>query len=158
MNTVEQIKAEIERRKEINHRLEFIGEFTEDICILDFINSLPKEPASENLKESGNEDWEEAYRNWVLGHNDGDVLYCKNAWKAAMNWQREQDEIEIDKAYKCADKVQYRKGWEDCKEQMIKDAVEGTAHPIDQEIWSDLDKFPDIEDGDKVKLIIIKEE
>lgn len=36
------------------------------------------------------EPWEHAYRAWVMGHAEGEALYCKDAWKAAMEWQRKQ--------------------------------------------------------------------
>ena len=43
------------------------------------------------------------------------------------------------------------------KEQMMAKAVDGTARPYDNEIWCILDSF-NLEDGDKVKVIIIKED
>lgn len=42
-------------------------------------------------------------------------------------------------------------------EQMMKDAIEGVAHPDDQEIWCDLDKY-NLEDCEKVQIIVIKED
>lgn len=48
-----------------------------------------------NHQEPVSEDWEEAYRNWVLSHNDGDKLYCKNAWRAAMDWQKQLDKMPV---------------------------------------------------------------
>jgi len=44
------------------------------------------------------------------------------------------------------------------KQMMINDAVEATAHPYDKEIWCDFDKLPHINEDDKVKLIIIKDD
>jgi hypothetical protein len=45
------------------------------------------------------------------------------------------------------------------KEQMLKDAVEGTAHPEDCEIWVNLLGYGyKYNDGDKVKIIIVKED
>ena len=43
------------------------------------------------------------------------------------------------------------------KEQMMTKAVDGTARPDDNEIWCNLDFF-NLEDGDKVKVIVIKED
>jgi len=37
------------------------------------------------------------------------------------------------------------------------EAVDGIAHPDDQEVWCNLDKFH-LKDGDKVKVIILKQE
>lgn len=44
------------------------------------------------------------------------------------------------------------------KEQMMKEAVEGKIRPLDEEIWVEKDSLSGFEDGDKVKLIIVKEE
>ena len=45
------------------------------------------------------------------------------------------------------------------KEQMMKDAMEGTAHPEECEIWVNLLGYGHkYKDGDKVKLIIVKNE
>ncbi len=45
------------------------------------------------------------------------------------------------------------------KKQMMKDAVEGIARPDDNEIWVNLREYGyKFEDGDKVKIIIIKED
>jgi hypothetical protein len=89
-------------------------------------------------------DWIEAYRNWVMSHGDGDTLYCKNAWKAAMDWQ---------------------------KQQMMKDAADGELLAIEDcnysmnshthlEMYVDEVKLIEkgFKDGDEVKLIIIKED
>lgn len=43
------------------------------------------------------------------------------------------------------------------EEQMMAKAVEGIAHPDDKEIWCDLEKYH-LSDGDKVKVIVIKED
>lgn len=34
--------------------------------------------------------FDDAYRKWVESHNDGDVLYCKKAFIAGANWQKEK--------------------------------------------------------------------
>ena len=45
------------------------------------------------------------------------------------------------------------------KEQMMKEAVEGIAHPVDCEIWVNLVGYGyKFKEGDKVKLIIVKED
>lgn len=45
------------------------------------------------------------------------------------------------------------------KKQMMEEAVEGEAHPDDCEIWVNLVGYGyDIKDGDKVRIIILKEE
>jgi len=43
------------------------------------------------------------------------------------------------------------------KEQMVAKAIDGIARPDDDEVWCDLKSF-NFEDGDKVKVIVIKED
>lgn len=43
------------------------------------------------------------------------------------------------------------------KEQMMKGAIDGIARPDDRELWCNLDSF-NLKDGNKVKVIVIKED
>jgi len=43
------------------------------------------------------------------------------------------------------------------KQQMMKDAIEGIARPDDSEIWCNLAPF-NLKDGDKVRVVVIKED
>ena len=52
------------------------------MAVKDVLEILDKQEGSVS------EDWKDAYRNWCLSHNDGEILYCINAWKAAMDWQK----------------------------------------------------------------------
>lgn len=53
----------------------------------------------------------------------------------------------------------YELGYKECREQMMKEAIEGEVHPDDCEIWVNLVGYGyKFNDGDKVKLIVIKEE
>ena len=52
----------------------------------------------------------------------------------------------------------FKAGAEWQREQMLKDAVDGIARPDDCEIWVNLKGYDyNYKDGDKIKLIIIKE-
>lgn len=53
----------------------------------------------------------------------------------------------------------YQLGREKMKEQILKEAVEGTAHPDDCEIWVDLIGYGfNIKDGDKIRVIVLPKE
>ena len=43
------------------------------------------------------------------------------------------------------------------KEKMMKEAIEGIARPDDSEIWCNLSSF-NLKDGDKVRVVVIKED
>lgn len=43
------------------------------------------------------------------------------------------------------------------EEQMMKQAIEGVAIPDDCEVWCNLDSF-NLKEGDKIKVIVIKED
>lgn len=45
--------------------------------------------AISSLKEQG-EDWEKAFREWMMSHEDGETIYAKDAWKAALDWHEGQ--------------------------------------------------------------------
>lgn len=44
------------------------------------------------------------------------------------------------------------------REQMMQEAVEGKIRPLDEEIWVEKDSLKGFEDGDKVRIIIVKED
>ena len=101
--------------------------------------SLQEESISEDLEEAA-EEWDES-------------LYRSDAFKAGAKWQKEKDDEE---------KVLiYKRSFEDCKEQMMAKAVDGEvtygkslAIPS---LGYRLDK-EGLDFGDKVKVIIIKED
>lgn len=43
------------------------------------------------------------------------------------------------------------------KEQIMKDAIKATVHPEDYELWCDLSQT-NLQDGQEVKVIVIKED
>ena len=69
------------------------------------------------------------------------------------NWQKKQNQSIIELA---EDHAMFA-GMEKMKEEMMAKAVEGIARPDDNEIWCDLDSF-NLKDGDKCRVIVIKED
>ena len=157
----EEIRAEIERRRNIvnnsalqmkdvdkrNHYSEMVEEYDD---ILRFINSLPEEPVSEDMWEASKQ---YALRQ-VFASTDAEMT------EQAYLSLRLFSGFEIAVAHK--DGAQWQ------KEQMMKDAKDGV---ITFDYYGDNDKIYGciahdsfcleelgLKDGDKVKLIIIKEE
>ena len=137
----QKILAEIERLKktfqygssaEAKYRVEVYTE------LIDFINSLPEEPLSEDLEEANKQ-----YRKEV--HN-------QLANTQGMCWEFDWDDVEmaIDDAFKAGAQWQ--------KEQIMKEAIDakigsftnGTIYDADFNIDSNL------KDDEKIKIIIIK--
>ena len=101
--------------------------------LLSFINTLPKEPVSEDLEDAAikyaDENTEDPTE---MNEYDSEYFdwhdYCERVYKAGAQWQ---------------------------KEQMMKDAVDATLAKTEGMIWIDNTKA--YNKGDKVKVIIIKE-
>lgn len=75
--------------------------------------------------------------------------------KHFVEWQKQQDRQTIELAEDHAMLAGMMKE----REQMLKNAIEGIARPDDCEIWVNLKGCDcNYKDGDKIKLIIIKEE
>ena len=144
------------------------GANNECINFLSFINSLPEESASENLEEAATK-WDETasfqpfYMQLDCKGNPcevkQDIITHKESFKAGAEWQKERDFPAKD----ITDSTIYWCGYMDCKEEMMKDAVEGV---IDIRKWPAkaqvefYDRLPvfNVRTGDKVKIIIVKEE
>ena len=137
MNKVQQIKAEIERLKRKNAHTEYARGCNRALQeILSFIDSLPDVSETDfgKKEELVSRDLEEAAHFYVdtsieWFDSDGNPC-CYNAFIAGAKWQ---------------------------KQQMMKNAVDATARPDDKEIWADMSNL-NLKDGDKVKILIIKED
>ena len=72
--------------------------------------------------------------------------------KRGANWQKEQ-------ILDCNTTLQrtFELGKQEMKQQIMEKAIDGTIRPDDGEIWCDLKSF-NFKDGDKVKVIVIKED
>ena len=145
MDKTQIIKQEIERRFDDNmkaseqytenskSRALFTPAAKEDYDLLAFIDSIPEEPASEDLDDAARD------YSLVIFRQNGVDMECVgsdsvSAFKAGAEWQ---------------------------KQQMMKDAVEGLVcgHNDNTPAWIDLSikNKPNVNVGNKVKIIIVKE-
>lgn len=153
------IKREIERRTnllkngeadlEVMKRVE--GVLLAYNSILEFINSLPEEPASEDLSEEI-ERWIKEKR-FIFTEID-EVTETAHHF---AEWQKQKDQETIELAEDHA----MLAGMEKMREEMMKDAVDATILDVDAQtiefgLWPE--KLLNIKEGNKVKLIIIKED
>ena len=149
MSDKELIKQEIERLKHTSNAYDR-SRFMLLLEIEKFIDSLPEEPASEDLEEAASkyvrEDFHERSR---------------ADFKAGAEWQKQQMKETLS--------TEYEKGRFDMQQEMMKDAVEGEAvyqigsaeiapTDIKYKVVSDRVYIPNVKLGDKVKIIIIKPE
>ena len=183
---LEKVRAEIERRKkEVEDNIFELGNFESERIglfdnkeiyndLLSFIDSMTKEPVSEDLDlgcgviwkgvEPVSEDLEEAANEYAK-----DYLFTPKPQRApnihfinGANWQKQQDQSIIELAEDHA----MLAGMEKMKEQMMAKAVDATVHIdaggypyIPQMELYDYDKdIPLAKEGDKYKLVLIKED
>lgn len=117
-----------------------------------------QEQSSEDLEKAAEELFETME---IQEHENIFEDTFKKIFLAGAEWQMKQDH---DRCYQCEknrDTV-YWKGWNDCKAKMLKDAVEGVMiGSIRVKIMAPLNAVIEregLEDGDKVKVIIVKED
>ena len=132
--------------------------------ILEYIDSLQEEPVSEELEEAA----DNALSNVLNTHEIVNVRSCLEMFRFGAKWQREQDQSTIELAEEHA----MLAGMEKMKEQMMTKSIEAVVSqvPCSNEIIlynpSSVDKYylPQemnklgLNKGDKVKLVIIKED
>lgn len=117
--------------------------------------------AVELLSEQPSEDLEVAAEEYADGPECSwagtSAIEC--AFKAGAKWQAEKCDEETSKLLYAERQTAYINGWDDHKEQMMKEAVDGTI------FCKNLNRFifvPQLDEsltyGDKVKLIIVKED
>lgn len=159
MDKIQKIKEEIERR--INEYKNWIGYQTDSNYLelkelLQFIDSIPEEPVNEDLNDAARD------YSLVIFRQNGVDMECVgpdsvSAFKAGAEWQKQQMKEVL--------QTEYEKGRFDMREEMMKDAVEAEVF-VDYNINFgygsltaniDLDE-QHLKEGDKVKIIIIKEE
>ena len=148
MDKIGRIYEEIERLKEKAERrphatplegFECMGKIKMCNELLSFLHTLLEE-SDKNLDEAA-EDFAEGEWDGVVVDTDGNPLYS-------------QDEIEYT----------FKAGAEWQKEQMLKNAVETEvwSYSSDEDLRAiplfGIDKFNNLKDGDKVKVIVLKEE
>ena len=184
MTDKEKIKKEIERQiekgkvkcqqsRENNDRESFVA-WSAHIAtcgqLLVFINSLPEEPASEDFEEemikwhkqhfNGDRDWDKTSGEYLTRKSQLDIA------RHFAEWQHGKDFDDLLLSEMKFPKEFYEKGRLDTIDGMMKDAVETTIvndwqygkdpdHAIIPAIHQRIEGF---DAGDKVKIMIIKEE
>lgn len=129
--------------------------------ILPYIDSLQKEPVSEDLEK----EIDKFFKDWGTDEINGgqyginlDVRELKDIARHFVQWQKEQDQSTIELAEDHA----MLAGMEKMKEEMMAKAVDGGCFSYKNgfvHISCDVDeRITNIKFGDKVKLIIIKED
>lgn len=143
------------------------------LCTLDaYIDSLQVEPVSEGLEEAANNAVIALVPSFGQKYSDGSyVSSCRDCFnreellelfKAGANWQKQKYESYIKSMYK----VGINTGKELMKQQLMAKAVDATVH-IDaggypyipqMELYDYDNDIPLAKEGDKYKVILIKED
>lgn len=180
---IEVIRAEIERLQEIHERnlkkpMERgrIGYAHGVVAccdrILSFLDSLPEVP-DKSLEEAAGEynkqviDETKCHHNaltYAEGYEDA-LLLIPDAFIAGAEWQKEQmmkdgNVILAEEDFNAEKEKSMEWGYNLCKDQMLKEAVEGTIYGCDGLHWIETDADENIKgkEGDKVRIIIVKED
>ena len=124
-------KQKLDAIKAEIHRLVDVRGYDREMAndLLAFMNSLPNEPVSEDLEEAAF-DYAEACK-----HDGGEKLLCVEHFKAGANWQKEQMMAKAIRGH-------------------VGQTINGMLRALSDEIFGDMGFTA----GDKVKLIIIKED
>jgi uncharacterized Fe-S cluster-containing radical SAM superfamily enzyme len=113
---------------------------------------------------------EEAAVNWICNHKNGEVLYVKDAFIAGAKWQKEQmmkdgNVILSEEDFDAEKEKSVEWGYSLCKEQMMKEAMEGEVKDfcfVREVNYSsakiEFSTIPELKVGDKVRVIIVKED
>ena len=173
MNTIEKIRAEIERLKEeYTNMMPSIQKCSVCDDLLSFLDTLEEQVPE--IKETNTQGLDEAAEKHTYEHfcagADFTPEYIKKrmeyAFIAGAKWQAEQDKETIELAEEHA----YLAGAVNEREKMMKDAGEGYVSNAYTEVFNfdarDVVEYrvelpantKKVKDGDKVKIIIIKEE
>ena len=128
---------------------------------------LPKEePVSEDLEEAANNAVIALVPSFGQKYSDGSyVSSCRDSFKreelielfkAGANWQERKDEKNIGELQWNA----HAEGWDECKQEMMKDAIDGLVVCNNLTHWfkdivMEIPSFLNV--GEKVKVIILKE-
>ena len=194
MSIIEQIKAEVERHKELFKEAAEVGNYyagarlDEANEILSFLDTLQEQPVCEELEEAAQHD---AICTYTMPE-DGDIekvfkvqearVFHEIGFKAGANWQKQQDSLHIletckengdsftsealeEAAKEYVDDTNPADSFYDAfkdgalwmREQMLKEAVEGRV--VDAGIFATYNTPVEYtHPGDKVKIIIVKED
>jgi len=103
-------------------------------------------------EEIASEELEEAAKTYAKKESHGyEPCNIVKTFKAGAKWQKQKDENALN------ENALLYIGKAEMKQQMMAKAVDGIARPDDNEIWCNL-ASSNLKDGDKVKVIVIKED
>ncbi|MBO7693543.1 MAG: hypothetical protein J6T10_13005 [Methanobrevibacter sp.] len=184
MDKIEKIKEWVKKQKKETLARNSIGVITGKAFFVDanellsFLDTLSKEP-DKSLEEAAEISFDEAnaltedYTNFLakgLTENKPRPIgphwfceYAKNRFIAGAEWQKEQmEETYCPRSEKWKEveetaRHEYENGWKDCKERMMKEAVEGEYDFYPAAVYLDV-PIPRMNHGDKVRVIIVKKE
>lgn len=180
MDKIEKIRQEIERQISAHDNVDHLESFEVGKAwnrghrkalesLLAFLDTLSDEP-DKSLEEAAEEYRRESYRKSVMPNTDGPIPEyggnVKDAFIAGAEWQKEQDVTEMVQsenplsvayANRC-----FENGKQAMKEQMMKDAVEADVFDFSSNLprpYAHISLPPNkYHTGDKVRIIIVKEE
>lgn len=149
------IRAEIERRITDNT----FGAKLELIDILAWLDTLPDEPVSEDLEEAADEYIAPIENDAGLEFINFSGKDIKDAFIAGAEWQYQKDRGEFAKIKAKT----WCEGFDAHKEQILKEAVEADVNIYrdlaEGKSWAEfVVEMPTNNLGDKVKIIIVKED
>lgn len=124
-NEVQKIKEEIERRFTICIEQGYTYSAAQLKRVIDFIDSLQEEPVNEDLDEAAEKyAFPEGKDKYGIEEAESNGIYFREEkakhFKAGAEWQKKRDFPAKD----ITDSAMYWCGYKDCKEEMMKDAVE----------------------------------
>jgi hypothetical protein len=163
---IQKIKQEIESYKESMKGLEphsdfRRGQLTAYNQIMQFIDSLPEKPASDDLEEEITKCYKSRIDLMMTRKQFGELIHH------FTDWQHGKDFDDLLQSQMNFPKEFYERGKSDAIKEMMKDAVEGTVvgrdrstmPPFQTKCKIVVDRVSiDAKEDDKVKLIIVKNE
>ena len=177
MKDKELIRQEIERRIDLysiaekeNSTFACMGALS---SIIDYIDSIPKESGCEVNCTTKSEDLKEEIERWIkkkhfIFTEIDEIIETASHF---AEWQKQKDFEELLKSDMSKFNEYYEKGRFDMREEMMKDAVEGQiyreyigddgisiAFGLEAYLNEHNPKHNKLHDGDKVKIVIVKEE
>ena len=152
MNKIEKIRKEIERSREVFRGADFLADH-----LLAFLDTISEEP-DKSLKEAAEDAICMAFGGdpaYYGNKAEFSVNECLRLFIAGAEWQKEQDNYGTI-FYKGM--MYYRKGMmEEAEEVEVWNYFEGESDRRALPIWG-IDKYNYLNDGDKVRIIVLKAE
>ncbi len=162
MDKIEKIRQKIKELRELLEDHNYYLDNSEQALgysaalddIEEFLDTLSEEP-DKGLEEAAKEYAEGPECTWV------GTTALEEAFKAGAKWQAEKCDEETSKLLYAERQTAYINGWDDYKEQMLKDAVEGYVNYYEDGggiLMAEAQVGCPYHVGDKVRLVVLKAE